>query len=50
MCQSIAEGGRRCSGTPTGKALYALYRERRANPSEEINARIANVKEAEKLY
>lgn len=50
MCQSIAEGGRRCSGTPTGKALYALYRERRANPSEEVNARIANVKEAEKLY
>lgn len=50
MCQSIAEGGRRCSGTPTGKVLYALYRERRANPSEEINSRIANVKEAEKLY
>lgn len=30
MCTSKAEGGDRCKGTLTGKALYALYKERRS--------------------
>ena len=52
MCQSLADGGRRCSGTPTGRALSALYRERKSNPDreQEITARIAQVRAAEKLY
>lgn len=52
MCQSLADGGRRCSGTPAGRALTALYRERRSSPdrAEEITARIAQVREAETLY
>lgn len=52
MCQSKAEGGRRCSGTPAGRALSALYRERKSNPAraEELNRTIAAVKEAVTLY
>lgn len=53
MCQSLADGGRRCTGTPTGRALSALYRERKRSSqhrAEEITTRIAQVREAEKLY
>lgn len=52
MCQSRADGGRRCTGTPTGRALYSLYKERRTHPdrSEEITARIQTLREAESLY
>ena len=52
MCQSIADGGRRCSGTPTGRAINKLYMDRRANPdrAQEITARIEQVREAERLY
>lgn len=52
MCQSLADGGRRCTGTSTGRALYALYKERRTHPdrSEEITARIQTLREAESLY
>lgn len=52
MCQSLAEGGRRCTGTPTGKALFALYRERKNHPdrAERITDTITRVRAAEKLY
>src|SRR5690625_1550288 len=54
MCQSKAEGGRRCPGTATGRALNALYRQRRqeSDPDrrEALTERIAGLREAAEFY
>ncbi|TXH09933.1 MAG: CCA tRNA nucleotidyltransferase [Spirochaetes bacterium] len=54
MCQSKADGGRRCAGTPTGRALSGLYLQRAAavTPSEAegFTKSIERLKAAEKFY
>lgn len=50
MCKSKADGGVRCSGTATGKALYALYRDRKANPSGSASEQIEALKSASEYY
>lgn len=54
MCQSKAEGGRRCQGTPSGKALYALYRQRKSASSEsekeDLSRKIESIREAVGFY
>lgn len=51
MCQSKADGGRRCAGTPAGRALHALYRERRASTHpDEVTERIERLKTARARY
>lgn len=54
MCQSKAEGGARCTGTPFGRAVYALYRDRKAATSEQqsntLTERIDALRRAKDLY
>lgn len=54
MCQSKANGGARCSGSPMGSALYSLYGHRRATDdaewSETLTNRIEALKEASVVY
>lgn len=54
MCQSKADGGRRCAGTSTGRALSTLYRQRAKadTPFEAkgLTESIERLKEAERFY
>lgn len=52
MCQSKADGGKRCPSTSTGRALNVLYRDRRDNPrrAKALTGRIEQVKDAVKFY
>lgn len=53
MCQSKADGGARCQGTPFGRSLYALYKERKNSTeasTQAITERIESLKDAERLY
>lgn len=52
MCQSKADGGKRCTGTLYGKAAYAMYRERKADPARaaDITARLQSLKKARDKY